>query len=103
MQTSKEAAAVFQMALSMALQAALTPRAITTITTASGSPSSGDLWTIFGDQWGALDRRPIRTIPLQKTGFGGGIYRYNIREANITQMEVQQHTWQRHDIDNTFT
>ena len=90
MQTSKAAAAVFQMALLMALQDMLTPRAATT-TTASGSPTSGGLWTIFGSQWAALSRRPIKAIPLQRAGFGGGIYRHvqKIREANSTQMEVQ--------------
>ena len=61
---------LFQMALLMALQEALTPRAITRTTTASGSPSSGGLWMIFGDQWGALDRRPIGTAPLLRAGSG---------------------------------
>ena len=74
----------------MAPQDMLTPRAATT-TTASGSPTSGGLWTIFGSQWAALSRRPIKAIPLQRAGFGGGIYRHvqKIREANSTQMEVQ--------------
>ena len=58
---------LFQMALMLALQES--PRAILT-TTASASPSSGGLWTIFGDQWGALDRRPIGTAPLPRAGSG---------------------------------
>ena len=72
---AKKKAAKFQMALLMVPQGVLTPRAITTTTTASGSPTSGGLWTIFGSQWAALDRSPIGRIQLQKTGFGGGIYR----------------------------